>query len=471
MTLTLFAIYLATMLPGLGFTGDTAKFQFIGKVLGIPHEPGYPIYVVLNWLWVNLLPIGSPAWKANFLSTALAMATCLILFATLRSWVGFTASTIGVLCLALSKQFWINAGVAEVYTLATLFLSVIIWSTLQAARTKEVRWLAVALFTWGLSLGHHPLVVPSIIAVTLVWRLGQFPEKRPGLLASALFVGTILGLGSYAFLFIRSAVPDIPFSEFRVHSLSDLLFSASGGKFHSNMASTSLGKSILVRFPQMLEHVFNQLGPALILVLVGLRATPRPIRDMVGVLVGTNLLIYMLYDISDIEVYLVPTAQACSIMAAFGVQRILEGRIGRPLQWRVWALTLVPLILFAANFGVANHRRPNQKVEELNSNLLGIEGQAVVWEHHYVGRMYSLYILLAEDPQEGEDIFVSGVGADAMRLYLAQSGSLVALNGSRPVPPGLPVFVFTEISKKRATAAGFEVGADGRLSIGAGTVQ
>lgn len=54
------AAYLATLLPGIGYSGDTIKFQYLGHVLGIPNAPGYPLYLMLNHV-MSLLPFGSLA--------------------------------------------------------------------------------------------------------------------------------------------------------------------------------------------------------------------------------------------------------------------------------------------------------------------------------------------------------------------------------------------------------------------------
>ena len=60
-------VYLATMFPGLAAIGDTPKFQFVGAVLGTPHPPGYPVYMLLLWAFAQL-PFGTLAYRANLLS-------------------------------------------------------------------------------------------------------------------------------------------------------------------------------------------------------------------------------------------------------------------------------------------------------------------------------------------------------------------------------------------------------------------
>ena len=76
--------YLSTLLPGIGYSGDTIKFQYLGKVLGIPHAPGYPLYLVLNHLFVSFFPFGSLAYKVNLLSAIYALGACLVLFKLLN---------------------------------------------------------------------------------------------------------------------------------------------------------------------------------------------------------------------------------------------------------------------------------------------------------------------------------------------------------------------------------------------------
>ena len=42
------AVYVRTLAPGLTADIDTAMFQFVGRVLGVPHNPGYPLYVLVT---------------------------------------------------------------------------------------------------------------------------------------------------------------------------------------------------------------------------------------------------------------------------------------------------------------------------------------------------------------------------------------------------------------------------------------
>ena len=59
-----FVIYVRTLYPGLVPRGDSPKFQFVGRIWGTPHNPGYPLYVVVSH-YFSLVPIGTLAYRIN----------------------------------------------------------------------------------------------------------------------------------------------------------------------------------------------------------------------------------------------------------------------------------------------------------------------------------------------------------------------------------------------------------------------
>ena len=124
------AAYIPTLLPGVGYGGDTAKFQFLGGVLGIGHPTGYPLYLLLNWAFGHL-PVGDLAYRANLLSAVLgALAAALLVPALERTGIGTWLSAVGALLFAFSYTEWSQAVVAEVYTLHAAFLAAALWTLL-----------------------------------------------------------------------------------------------------------------------------------------------------------------------------------------------------------------------------------------------------------------------------------------------------------------------------------------------------
>ena len=115
-------VYLRTMYPGLVMFGDSPKFQFVGRVWGTPHNPGYPLYIVVSHVF-GLLPIGTLAYRINLMSAvfgaiAAGLLALLVARLTRSTWAGVAAG----LGLAFGRVFWSQALVAEVYTLATALL-------------------------------------------------------------------------------------------------------------------------------------------------------------------------------------------------------------------------------------------------------------------------------------------------------------------------------------------------------------
>lgn len=197
LTLAAFGLYLTTLAPTV-LEADGGEFQFVPWLPGIAHPTGYPLYVLLGWLWTHLLPLGEVAWRMNLLSAALAAAAVGFTYAVARqmldaafpdtSWgARVIAAVIAGAAFAASQTFWSQAIVAEVYALHALFVAAILWlanslslrgvfTDLNAASDDEsvqrsvarcrrsMSWLA---FTVGLSLTHHSTTVLLLPALAL----------------------------------------------------------------------------------------------------------------------------------------------------------------------------------------------------------------------------------------------------------------------------------------------------------------
>ena len=86
------AVYVWTLAPGVVAEADTPMFQFIGRVLGVAHNPGYPLYVLLGKLWTAVLPVGEVAWRLSLFSAACGGAACGVLYAVVRRAGGSTGN-------------------------------------------------------------------------------------------------------------------------------------------------------------------------------------------------------------------------------------------------------------------------------------------------------------------------------------------------------------------------------------------
>ncbi len=193
---TLFSVYLSTMLPSVGVF-DTAKFGYLGLVLGTAHQPGYPLYTMIDAVWVRIFPFGEVAWRVNLLSAVFAVATCLVVLWVLRRLgVSAVPATVAAVSIGLLRAFWAQSVVAEVYTLNTL-------SSSASSPARGLRAHARPAVRGDRTGGVRAVVrAPHLrraagLLVYLVWRRAAF-VFRPRYLALFGLAG-VLAVASYGY--------------------------------------------------------------------------------------------------------------------------------------------------------------------------------------------------------------------------------------------------------------------------------
>ena len=151
--LTSLAVYTKTIAPTVPFW-DGGEFIAASYILGIPHPPGSPLYILIGRLFSILPDLGMGiAWLVNFSSclfsalTVTAVYLVIVKAVTLnRDRGGLTgyesvivccSALTGALLLAFSDTFWFNAVEAEVYALSMLIMMVCTWLTLHWIENHE----------------------------------------------------------------------------------------------------------------------------------------------------------------------------------------------------------------------------------------------------------------------------------------------------------------------------------------------
>ncbi len=199
-----FALYLWTLAPTV--TGeDSGELIAAAFTLGIPHPPGYPLWCLLAKAFIQWVPYGDAAWRANLMSAVFASFTVyvvgLILLHLTRSRL---AAFAGPLALAFSLEFWEQSVITEVYTLNALLVALCLYVLLRWSKSFEPRLLYAFAFIYGLSLCNHGsmlLFLPGFALYVLV--LDRHSLHRARQYAVMLGLG-LLGLSVYLYLPIRS---------------------------------------------------------------------------------------------------------------------------------------------------------------------------------------------------------------------------------------------------------------------------
>ena len=213
-------LYVATMCRTV-FWWDTGELAANAHVLGIPHRPGFPLYVLVARVF-SLSPFGDIFYRVNFLS-AVSASAALGIFAfvwhgllsqnwrTTRWWETIMPIIVSVTAIAGTYTLWMQAARAEVYAptlLAWALMVAILFGADRAVRLGRggvARWLIASAFLGGLGMGLHNATFASTLPAVFVFFivLARRSELRAcdWVVASVFFV---IGLSIYLYLPIRA---------------------------------------------------------------------------------------------------------------------------------------------------------------------------------------------------------------------------------------------------------------------------
>ncbi len=173
-------LYILTIAPTTQFW-DTSEYIAAAKVLGIPHPPGNPLFVLVAHVW-GLIPIvGHYALRINLLSAiSSALASGLLFLVAERflrdivpapRWARIGAAFAGVLVGAASFTVWNQSVVNEkVYTLSLLSIALVLWLAVhwgdEPPGERRDHWLILIVYLVALSATNHLmglLAVPAVL--------------------------------------------------------------------------------------------------------------------------------------------------------------------------------------------------------------------------------------------------------------------------------------------------------------------
>lgn len=329
-------VYLRTLLPGPSF-GDWAEMQFVPYQLGIPHPTGYPLYILLGKLF-SLIPIGSIAWRAEFLSAvaAAAAAGTAVLIAG-RLGVRPVIALAAGLALALTGTLWLEATFSEMNSLHLLLIAALIHRALVWRAERRDRDLRIGALLGGLALSNHLLamtVVPIIVLFVAADAWRRLAE-RPMLILQMLGLG-LLGLTPYLFIPLRAlAGPASMYGRFL--TWDGFVSLVSGADFRRDMHFTS-GASLAAAWravPDVVEQ-FQERSHAVFVFGGLIGGAVHLLRERWSALlflaiVVANVFFYANY-LGDLEHYLLVTWLIVAVWLALAAETLvswLESRLAR----------------------------------------------------------------------------------------------------------------------------------------------
>jgi hypothetical protein len=179
--------------PSIG-DRDTAEMQLVGLLGGIPHSPGYPLFVMISRVF-SLLPTADPALRIT-LQSGFFGAVALASLVGVAIEMGLTApwALAAAMMFGATFTFWAGAMRAEIYALGMSVLSLAMCATLAARRRRQFGLTLGAGAMLGLVLTAMLSAAPvvAIAGLALAWsvlREGRSVPIRLAALAGSFLVG------------------------------------------------------------------------------------------------------------------------------------------------------------------------------------------------------------------------------------------------------------------------------------------
>ena len=210
--------YIATLAPTVTLW-DSGEFITAAKVLGIPHPPGTPLFVLIAHVWADVVAVGAYAWRLNLMSACFSAAASGCFFLIIHRLLAgeaprarFAGAATATLVSAFTFTVWQNSNETEVYAVATFGVAAICWLALRwrdARGTAEApRLLLLIVYLAALAVGNHllTLLVGPALAFFIFRTLRVSPAADPnvrraewaewGAVTATWVVLVAIGLGS-----------------------------------------------------------------------------------------------------------------------------------------------------------------------------------------------------------------------------------------------------------------------------------
>jgi tetratricopeptide (TPR) repeat protein len=208
-----FIIYRMTVAPTLSFW-DCGEFIASAYILGIPHPPGSPLFVVIGRVF-SVLPIAADiCLRINLISVISSALTALfgylVLVRIIKYWyqetvfdgwkkvVAYSGGVVGSLMMAFSSTNWGNAVEAEVYGLSMLTMTIIFWLMLQffdsRGTSKAERIIVLACYLGMLGIAIHLTTFLIVPIAAIFFILKKDAPPRAWVALCGFFVAELLAI-------------------------------------------------------------------------------------------------------------------------------------------------------------------------------------------------------------------------------------------------------------------------------------
>ncbi|MGE0158440.1 MAG: DUF2723 domain-containing protein [Gemmatimonadales bacterium] len=219
-----FGLYAATLARTTAFW-DTSEYIATAHMMGIPHPPGNPLFVVLARAWsVLLAPLGlSVAVRVNLFSAFMSASAHALWFLVVHHILRYfspdrtfriVGASAAVLVSATAFTVWNQSNVNEkVYTVSLLTVALLTWLAVRwqenLGKGKDDHLLVLMAFVLALSVGNHLMAFLAAPAIGIFVLLVHPRTLLNWKLYAAGIVAAVLGLSIHLFLPLRAGLSPV----------------------------------------------------------------------------------------------------------------------------------------------------------------------------------------------------------------------------------------------------------------------
>lgn len=411
-------VFIVYLLTSTRFVQDFFHGEFLiaQSQFGVPHPPGFPLYVILGWIFSFIAGGISEALKFSLLSSFYAAIGCVFFYKMVRLiFENFKAFSLGKLIkdknfteleiaiislvsslsLAFSLSYWTNAAVTNPFSLTCALLLISFYFALKAYLNVENAnkfWIASAL-SLGLSASANLLAIFGLIPITyLFFKKFEVNDKNIASYAK-LFSPAIATIAFfYAILFFRASLNSslnylfpLNFSSIidfltlrylRIEYIYQYLVFSNNSLYFINNLISEYGIFLLMTILLGIFVLIFEFNELKILYLLNL---------ITFFLIFTNL--YIPDGRIDLSLLLFSLTLAAPFAYGFIVH--YASKINSNLSI---IIIFIPLTTFAANFKEANYANENNVSAYISEAIKPLENKRVIiavrpmmlyWNLHY----------------------------------------------------------------------------------------
>src|SRR5712691_5279325 len=213
-----FILYLLTLAPSVAMW-DTGEYMAAVKVLGIPHPPGNPFFVLLGHAFASLpIPVSYGARINIMAALASALSAGFWFLITerivarwiLERWQRLVVASVATLIGATAFTVWNQSVVNEkVYTISLLFFTITSWIIIEWIEDPDSpradRLVVLVCFLLGLGYSNHPAGFLPLPAAGVAMLMTRWRTVLRWKLVLAALGALVIGLTPFIYEPVRAA--------------------------------------------------------------------------------------------------------------------------------------------------------------------------------------------------------------------------------------------------------------------------